>query len=148
MPERFDLSYINEEGVQERPIMIHRALLGSLERFMGTLIEHYGGAFPVWLAPVQVMIIPISDEQLDFSTQLGKEFKKNDLRVVVDSRKESLGKRIREGTIKKIPYLLIVGKKEVEELNVSVRSYSKGDQGSLSSEDFIKKVNKEIADKH
>jgi threonyl-tRNA synthetase len=147
LPERFDLTYVNEEGRAVRPIMIHRAILGSVERFMGTLIEHYAGAFPLWLAPVQAEIIPIKTEHNDFAIQLKDDLQKYGLRVIIDQRNESLNKRIREGTIQKIPYLLIVGDKEVEGKEVSVRKYGRGDQGSINIKSFVEQIKKEIETK-
>ncbi len=147
LPERFELSYINEEGKENRPIMIHRAILGSLERFMGTLIEHYAGAFPVWLAPVQAVLIPIAKDHQGFAQKVKEDLQNEGLRVIMDDRNESLNKRIREGTIKKVPYLLIVGEREVKEGKVAVRRYSVGDLGSMSLSDFFKKIKEEIKSK-
>ncbi len=143
LPERFGLTYVNEEGEDARPIMIHRAILGSVERFIGTLIEHYGGAFPLWLAPTQVIIIPIKDMHNAYANTVKEDLQNQGLRVIIDQRNESLNKRIREGTIKKIPYLLIVGDKEIQDKKVSVRQYGKGDQGVLTVSDFIQRVNSE-----
>jgi len=151
LPERFELSYINEEGGQSRPIMIHRAILGSMERFIGTLIEHYGGAFPVWLAPTQVLIIPIKSEKnsphTEFSRKVKEDLQKLGVRAIIDDRNESLNKRIRECTVKKVPYILIVGDKEVESNRVSVRKYSKGDVGSLKVEEFQTNIISDIEQK-
>lgn len=148
LPERFELSYINEEGKESRPIMIHRAILGSLERFMGTLIEHYAGAFPAWLAPVQASIIPIAENHRGFAQKVKEDLQAGGLRVIMDDRNESLNKRIREGTVKKVPYLLIVGEREIKEQKVSVRRYGQGDIGSLSLEEFVKKIKEEIKNKN
>ena len=147
LPERFDLSYIDEEGKEQRPIMIHRALLGSVERFIGTLIEHYGGAFPLWLAPEQVRIIPIRDEHEEYANKIKEELQKEGLRVIIDSRNESLNKKIREGAIRKTPYLLILGDKEAEKNEVALRTYGKGDEGSLSLQAFIDQAKKRIKEK-
>ncbi|MCA9398290.1 MAG: threonine--tRNA ligase [Candidatus Omnitrophica bacterium] len=147
LPERFDLNYINEEGQEERPIMIHRAILGSVERFIGTLIEHYGGAFPAWLAPNQVIIIPIREEHNDFARDLKESLQEANVRVIIDDRGVSLNKRIREGTVKKVPYLLIIGDKEVSEKRVAVRKYAQGDQGTLSVDDFKAQILQEVKDK-
>ncbi len=114
MPERFDLTYIGQDGEEHRPVMIHRALYGSLERFMGILIEHYAGAFPTWLAPVQVQIIPVSDDQLDYAYQVKEELFKEQVRVEVDSRSEKVGYKIREAQVQQVPYMLIVGGREEE----------------------------------
>ena len=147
LPQRFDLNYVNEEGKQVKPIMIHRAMLGSLERFIGTLIEHYAGAFPIWLAPVQVLMIPIKDKHDQYAESLQKDLQNQGIRSIIDKRNESLGKRIREGTIKKVPYLLILGDKEESSKTVAVRKYKQGDQGSLLFDDFVKKAQQEIQDK-
>jgi len=147
LPERFGLKYINDEGKETRPIMIHRAILGSLERFMGALIEHYGGAFPVWLAPTQVQIIPIKEEHNGYAAQIKEDLQKKGLRGIIDQRNESLNKRIREGTVKKIPYLLIVGDKEIKGKQVAVRKYSEGDGGTVALDAFIKQVCQEVKTK-
>lgn len=147
LPERFELSYINEEGKEDRPIMIHRAILGSLERFMGTLIEHYAGAFPVWLAPVQTIVIPIAKDHQGFAQKVKEDLQNEGLRVIMDDRNESLNKRIREGTLKKVPYLLIVGEREIKEGKVAVRRYSVGDLGSIALKDFLEKIKEEIKNK-
>jgi len=144
LPERFDLKYVDEKGKNRRPIMIHRAILGSIERFIGTLIEHYGGAFPLWLAPTQVILIPIKEDHEEFAQKIKEDLQKQHLRVIIDRRNESLNKKIREGTVKKVPYLLILGDKEIQDNKVAVRKYADGDQGSLSINDFIKKLEKEI----
>ena len=136
LPERFHLTYIDEDGSKKQPIMIHRAILGSVERFLGTLIEHFAGAFPAWLAPTQAIIIPISDKHDDFAASVKEDLQKAGLRVIIDARNESLNKRIREGTVKKVPYLLIVGDKEVEASKVAVRKYGDGDLGTLTVTEF------------
>lgn len=147
LPERFGLRYINASGQESRPIMIHRAILGSIERFIGTLIEHYGGAFPVWLAPVQALIIPLTAAHQRYADNVKEDLQKERIRVIIDGRNESLNKRIREGTLRKIPYLLILGDKEMKENKVAVRKYGQGDQGGLPFEDFIMQIQKEINDK-
>ena len=138
LPERFDLTYIAEDGTKKRPIMIHRALFGSLERFIGILIEHYGGAFPTWLAPVQVKIIPVNNE---FHLEYAKnEFKKlEDLgnRCEIDDRDEKLGYKMREAQMKKIPYQLVLGDKEVEAVSVNARKYGEQAQNSYALDEFI-----------
>ena len=121
MPERFDLNYIGEDGKEHRPVMIHRAIYGSLERFMGILIEHFGGAFPVWLAPVQVKILPVSDDQLAYAEQLRAELEKEEIRVDVDAANEKLGYKIRQAQLEKVPYMLVVGKNEAENKTVAVQ---------------------------
>jgi threonyl-tRNA synthetase len=146
-PERFDMSYIGEDGHQQRPYMIHRALLGSMERFFGILIEHYGGAFPVWLSPVQIVIIPLREEHEEYARSIKERLQAEDLRVIIDARNESLNKRIRENTVQKYPYILIVGDKEKESQTVAVRRYGAGDLGSLSQEDLIARIKDEVKNK-
>ncbi|VAX37487.1 Threonyl-tRNA synthetase [hydrothermal vent metagenome] len=147
LPERFGLTYVNESGEESRPIMIHRAILGSVERFIGTLIEHYGGAFPLWLAPTQIYIIPIRPEHQDYAKKIKEDLQNAGFRVIIDDRNESLNKRIREGSIKKIPYVLILGDKEVENNQVALRQYGQGDQGVAGSKEFIEKLKKEVEQK-
>jgi len=147
LPERFGLKYINSDGGESRPIMIHRAILGSVERFIGTLVEHYAGAFPVWLAPVQVAIIPIKEEHNSYAAKIKENLQQKGLRGIIDQRNESLNKRIRENTVKKIPYLLIVGDKEAKDNTVAVRRYGEGDQGACALDAFIKKICKEATSK-
>ncbi|HOW35336.1 MAG TPA: threonine--tRNA ligase [Candidatus Omnitrophota bacterium] len=147
LPERFKLEYISETGEARRPIMLHRAILGSLERFLGMLIEHYAGAFPAWLAPVQVMIIPIKDEHKDFSEKLKENLESKNLRVKIDSSNETLSKRIREATVKKVPYILIAGDKEVADGKIAVRKRSVGDQGRIAPEEFLEQILGEIKNK-
>ena len=148
LPERFGLTYINEEGTESRPIMIHRAILGSIERFIGTLIEHYGGAFPLWLAPLQVIIIPIAEQHHAYAKTLKQILQDANIRVIIDARNESLGKRIREGTIKKIPFLFIVGDKEVADGAVAVRKYGQGDLGSQSKDNLVQMFLDDIKQKN
>jgi threonyl-tRNA synthetase len=136
IPERFDLIFIGEDGKQQRPYMVHRALLGSLERFFGVLIEHYAGAFPVWLAPIQAMIIPISDRHVDYAKQVEAELKSDGLRVQVDARPERMNLKIREAQLQKVPYMLVVGDKEVEAAQVSVRLRTGDDLGKQSISEF------------
>jgi len=144
LPERFDMKYIGEDGKEHRPFMVHRALLGSIERFMGVLIEHYGGAFPTWLAPVQVALLPISEHYFDYAKEVQQKLKENDIRVELDSRNEKVGYKIREWETQKVPYMLIVGEKEKEAGTVSVRKHKEGDQGSQKSEEFIVNIKSEI----
>lgn len=147
LPERFGLKYVNEKGRESRPIMIHRAILGSIERFIGTLIEHYGGAFPVWLAPIQAAVIPIKEDHNAYAFKIKEELRKRNLRVIIDQRNESLNKRIRENTVKKIPYILIVGDKEVKDSKVAVRKYGEGDRGSFAVGEVMDQIAREAADK-
>ena len=142
-PERFDMTYIGPDGKEHRPYMVHRALLGSLERFFGILIEHYAGAFPLWLAPVQVMMIPVTDKQLSAAEDVAAQLRAKDWRVQVDARPEKMGAKIRDAQMQKIPYMLIMGGREVENGTVSVRSRSAGDQGAMTLEDFIAQMESE-----
>ncbi|MEO0294027.1 MAG: threonine--tRNA ligase [candidate division WOR-3 bacterium] len=144
LPRRFKATYIGEDGNEHMVYMIHRALFGSFERFVGGLIEHYKGNFPTWLAPVQVSLLPITDEHLDFSRKVFNILKENEIRVELDIRNEKLTKKIHDAEIKKIPYMFIIGKKEVESNMVSVRSHSRGDLGRFLLEDIIFKIKEEI----
>ena len=147
-PQRFGLTYNDSDGTQKTPVMIHRALVGSPERFFGILIEHYTGAFPLWLAPVQVAIIPISAEKhSEYAKQIAKQFGIYDLRFMIYDQNESLGKKIREAEMQKIPYLLIVGDKEITADAVGVRQRGKGDLGQMPVDKFIQKINGEIINK-
>ncbi len=141
LPERFKMTYVNDKGKQKEPFMIHRALLGSMERFFGVLIEHYAGAFPVWLSPVQVQVIPIGENHRKYAQDVTKELKEKGIRAKLKDENETLGKKIREGETQKIPYLLVVGNKEKKNKTVSVRQRSKGDLGEMKLDKFIKKIN-------
>ncbi len=141
MPERFDLEYIESDGDRHRPVMLHRAILGSLERFLGIYIEHIGGAFPPWIAPLQVTIIPVTDSQNDYSKALRERLEQDGLRVEVDSSSERLSKKIRNAQIAKIPYMLIIGEKEANAKNLSVRLRSGENINEIPAEEFIEKVN-------
>ncbi len=147
MPERFDLTYVGQDGKEHRPVMIHRAIYGSLERFMGILIEHYAGAFPTWLAPVQSVIIPISEDQSDYAYSIKKELEEKGIRIEVDASNEKLGYKIRQAQLEKIPYMLIVGSNEVEDKTVSVRDRREGDMGAISVDEFKEKILQEIEDR-
>lgn len=142
MPERFELEYVSEDGSPKRPVMLHRVIFGSIERFIGILTEHYAGAFPVWLAPVQVTILPIADRHNSYAQQVAKELINTDIRVEVDERTESIGKKIRESEIKKIPYMFVVGDKETESDKVSVRKYGEGDKGQMDIAEIITEITK------
>ena len=148
MPERFQMEYIDNNGEKKRPVMIHRALFGSMERFMGILIEHYAGKFPAWLAPVQVKILPISSKFNDYAYEVKEKMKKDGIRVEVDSRDEKVGFKIREAQLSKTPYMLIVGEQEVNSESVSVRSRDEGDLGQLKVDEFISKLTDEIENKN
>ncbi len=140
--ERFDIFYIDKNSKKKRPFMLHRALLGSLERFIGVLIEHYGGAFPLWLSPVQIWVMPISDKHKKHAEEIKKEL--SSFRVEIKDENETIGKKIREGEMQKIPYLLIVGDKEIKSKTVSVRKRGKGDIGEMKLAEFIKNISLEI----
>jgi len=147
LPERFDISYINNKGEKQRPFMLHRALFGSFERFIGVLIEHYAGVFPLWLSPIQVSIIPISDKHIDYAKEIKEQLEVNGIRVEIMLDNETLGKKIRNAEMQKIPYLLIVGDREIEAKSVGVRARGKGDLGSMKTDEFINKVKEEIMKK-
>ena len=147
IPERFDLWYVGADGGYHRPIMIHRALLGSLERFFGVLIEHYGGAFPLWLSPAQIRVMPITDEQNSYSAEITSRLQKEGFRVELDNRNEKINYKIREAEKEKIPYMFIVGKKEVQDKNVSVRRHKEGDIGRFDFEGIIRKLKEEVMNK-
>ena len=147
LPQRFDATYIGQDGEKHRPVMIHRVLLGSIERFIGILIEHYAGKFPVWIAPTQVKILPISDKYNDYAKAVKDALFAKGLRVEIDDRAEKMGFKIREAQLEKVPYMLVVGEKEVEGNAVSVRSRDKGEMGSLSVDEFVAMVCKEVEDK-
>lgn len=142
MPERFDLTYIGEDGAKHRPVMLHRVTFGSIERFIGILIEHYAGAFPVWLAPVQVKILPIADVHIDYAKKVQEEFAKKGIRVELDDREEKIGYKIREAQLEKVPYMAIIGDKEVEASAIGLRSRSEGDLGQISLGEFEEKIAK------
>ena len=144
LPERFKLEYVNEKEEKQRPVVIHRAILGSLDRFIAFLLEEYKGAFPVWLAPVQVKILTIADRHLEYANKVKEEFEKYNLRVEVDSRQEKIGYKIREAQLQKIPYMLIVGDKEMELNAVGVRSRKDGDIGQMKIDEFVNKIQNEI----
>lgn len=145
LPERFDMTYIGADGKEHRPYMVHRALLGSIERFFGILIEHYAGAFPLWLAPEQVRVLPLTDKQADYANQVEASLRAADFRVAIDARSEKVGARIRDAQMQKIPYMLILGPREAEAGVVSVRSRSAGDQGGMKIEALIEKLKAEVA---
>ena len=144
LPERFDLTYIGEDGKEHRPVVIHRAILGSSDRFISFLIEETKGAFPTWLAPVQVKLLPISDSQVEYCQKIKSELMKNKVRVELDDRNEKIGYKIREAQLEKVPYMLVIGDKEVEANTVSVRSRKEGDIGAIKVEEFISKIKYEI----
>ncbi len=144
LPERFDVNYIDGQGKKKRPIMIHRAILGSLERFFGVLIEHYAGALPVWLSPVQAAVIPITNAMGDYAAAITDRLGANQIRASVDLRSETLNYKIRDAQSGKVPYMVIVGQKEKDSNTISLRQRSGGDQGQMPIEDFINKIKSEI----
>jgi len=143
-PERFDITYVGQDNAHHRPIMIHRALLGSLERFMGVLIEHFAGAFPLWLAPVQAVVIPIADRHIGYAEKVASDLRAQGFRVEVDDRNEKTGFKIREAQVTKIPYMLVVGDREEESGAVSVRSRAEGDKGAMPVADLAKQLQDEL----
>jgi threonyl-tRNA synthetase len=147
MPERFNLEYVGSDGQKHRPVIIHRAPFGSLERFIGVLIEHYAGDFPLWLAPVQAAVLPITDAQNEYARSVEKELAANGLRVELDERNEKIGFKIRDWEVKKIPYMLVVGEKERAADAVAVRQHKKGDIGQMKRNEFLIKAKQEIAAK-
>ena len=144
LPERFQLEYVGEDNQKHRPVMIHRAPFGSMERFVAVLIEHTAGRFPLWLSPDQVVILPVSEKYNDYAFRLKEYFDGQDVRAIVDDRNEKIGRKIRDNEVKHIPYMLIVGEKEQSEGTVSFRKQGGGEQGTLKFEDFAKKINEEV----
>ncbi|MFH1093646.1 MAG: His/Gly/Thr/Pro-type tRNA ligase C-terminal domain-containing protein, partial [Candidatus Omnitrophota bacterium] len=148
LPQRFDLNYISTDGKQKRPIMLHRVLLGSIERFIGALIEHYAGAFPVWLSPVQVQIVPVTENHHEYAKVLKKVFDAEEIRTGIDLRSEKVGYKIREAVVQKAPYILVIGQKEVDGCCISVRSERGEQKGKIVNdvkvEDFIKQVKEDV----
>ena len=145
LPLRFNCEYIGADGEKHRPIMIHRVAFGSIERFIGILIEHFAGAFPTWLAPVQVKILPISDKHMEYARKVENALLEEGIRCEVDARAEKIGYKIREARLEKVPYMLVVGAKEEEEELVSVRSRFAGDEGQKKLKDFISDIKEEIS---
>jgi threonyl-tRNA synthetase len=147
LPERFNMTYIGEDGQEHQPYMVHRALLGSMERFFGVLIEHYGGAFPVWLAPVQAVLIPIADRHLAYAGQVAGRLRQAGLRVEVDESSDRMGNKIRKAQEQKIPYMLVVGDKEAEAGAVAVRLRTNENLGPQSVDEFIALAQEAVAEK-
>ena len=147
LPQRFQMEYVGEDGEKHRPIMVHRVAFGSIERFIGILIEHFAGKFPVWLSPMQVKILPITDRQVEYAKELYEKMKALGIRVEVDDRSEKIGYKIREAQMEKVPYMLVVGANEAESGQVSVRRRDKGDTGAVSADEFIATVLEDIAKK-
>ncbi len=147
LPERFELEYVGADGEKHRPIMIHRVVFGSIERFIGILIENFAGAFPTWLAPVQVKLLPIADRHLDYINEVKKALESKGIRCELDDRSEKIGYKIREAQLKKIPYMVIAGDKDIENSSISIRSRKDGDIGSMSIDEFVAKITEEIETK-
>jgi len=147
LPERFDLAYIGKDGKEHLPVMLHRVILGSLERFIGALVEHYAGAMPVWLSPVQAAIIPITDKHLKYAQEIEQKLKEKQIRVQLDARSELMQKRIRDAQMEKVPYMLIVGAREQAQQEVALRMRTGGEQGTMKIDDFVKRVLQEVKEK-
>jgi threonyl-tRNA synthetase len=145
LPSRFRLEYVGEDGARHQPLMVHRALLGSVERFFGILIEHYAGAFPAWLAPLQAEVCPVSEKVIEYAKQVTQTLKQHGLRVHLDDRSEKLPAKIRDAQLQKIPYMLVVGAKEAEAGTVSVRHRAKGDLGPRPLGEFVESLQREVA---
>jgi threonyl-tRNA synthetase len=143
-PERFELKYIGADNAEHRPVVIHRAIFGSFERFMALLIEHYAGAFPLWLAPLQAVVLPIADRHLEHAREVRAQLAAAGLRAEVDERQEKIGYKIREAQLQKIPYMLVVGDREAAEGTISVRSRTGGDQGSRRVDEFVEAASIEV----
>ena len=144
LPERFDVNYIGEDGEKHRAVMLHRAGYGSLERFIGILIEHFGGAFPVWISPVQVKVIPVTEKHLDYAKAVASAMSESNIRVEVEDANETLGYKIRKAQMEKVPYMIIVGDKEVKSRTVAIRSRKDGDMGSMPLPMFVANLIREI----
>ncbi len=144
LPERFELEYTGSDNQKHRPVMIHRAPFGSMERFVAVLLEHTGGKFPLWLTPEQVVIMPISEKYNDYAKKVSNSLNNSDIRAVLDDRNEKIGRKIRDNELKRIPYLVIVGEKEAEENTVSVRKQGQGDMGTMSIKEFSEFIKKEV----
>ena len=147
MPERFELEYVGADGEKHRPVMIHRVAYGSIERFIGILIEHFAGAFPTWLAPVQAVIIPVSEAHKEYAYEVQKKLDAEGIRVKVDDRNEKMGYRIRENQLQKVPYMLVVGDKEIADGAVSVRARKENLDGAMPVADFIDYIKAEIKER-
>jgi len=145
LPERFELEYIGEDGQKHRPVMIHRVVLGSIERFIGVITEHFAGAFPTWLSPVQVKILPVTDRAAAYAQEISDKLDALGFRAEVDGRNEKIGKKIREATLEKVPYMVVVGDRDIENATVSPRHRTDGDLGAMSFEQFAA-VLKEVVD--
>ncbi len=147
LPQRFELEYIGSDNDRHRPIVIHRVIYGSIERFLGILIEHFAGKFPTWLAPVQVKVLPISNKFNEYSESIKKKLSENGIRVEMDYRDEKIGYKIREARNERIPYIIVVGEKEEKEDTISLRSRKNGDEGTFKLESLIERISNEIRNK-
>ena len=148
LPERFDITYIDDKGDKVRPVMLHRVIFGSIERFIGILIEHFAGVFPLWLAPVQVKVLPVNNEyHLDYAKEVTKLLQKNGFKVEMDAREEKLGYRIREGQMEKVPYLLVLGNNERDEKTVTYRKHGQQKQTTVPFDEFVTMLNQQIENK-
>jgi threonyl-tRNA synthetase len=143
MPERFELTYTGADNADHRPVMIHRALLGSFERFIGILIEHYAGEFPLWLAPLQALVLPVSDRHIDYAAQVVERLERDGLRARVDDRGESIGRKIRDAELAKVPYMLVVGDRETEAGAAALRRHREGDLGTLPLDEIAERLTTE-----
>jgi threonyl-tRNA synthetase len=143
MPERFDLHYTGADDAEHRPVMIHRALMGAFERFIGILIEHYAGEFPLWLAPRQVAVLPIADRHAEYAREVVRELTQAGLRADADERAESVGRKIRDAELRKVPYMLVVGDREAEQRAVAVRRHREGDEGTAPLQDLVQRLREE-----
>ena len=144
LPERFELEYVDKDGTKKRPVMIHRVCFGSIERFIGILIEHFAGMFPTWLAPVQVKVLPISEKFVDYAEGIKEQLEERGIRTALDDRDEKIGFKIREARNERVPYMLIVGEKDIEAGKVSVRSRANGEEGQADLSEFIARIEEEI----
>ncbi|NLM69874.1 MAG: threonine--tRNA ligase, partial [Firmicutes bacterium] len=147
LPERFDLSYVGEDGHKHRPVMLHRVVFGSIERFIAILTEHFAGAFPTWLAPVQVKLIPVAEDHAAYAEEIARKLREQGIRYEIDDRDEKIGKRIREAQLQQVPYMLVLGNNEIAEGNISVRHRRRGDLGKKDVEQFIEEISREIKEK-
>jgi threonyl-tRNA synthetase len=147
LPERFDINFIGEDGAHHRPYMVHRALLGSIERFFGVLIEHYAGAFPAWLAPIQAVLVPIADRHVDYCNGVADRLRAEGFRVEVDGRNERMQAKIRDAQVQKVPYMLVAGDRDIEASAVSVRARDGGDLGAMAVEAFVARLKDEVANR-
>ena len=147
MPDRFEMEYTGADNAEHRPVMLHRALLGSFERFIGILIEHYAGEFPVWLAPVQAIVLPIADRHAEYAASVASRLRAAGARAELDDRSESLGRRIREAELRKVPYILVAGDREVQSGEVALREHRKGDEGAVAVDEFAERLARESAER-